>query len=402
MKDTVTDEVRDPVLEEIRAIKRQKLADLAEIEQIEREQLAEHNHGRENPLWLDFSDLFDAALTLGQQFSTGFPTIDRFTDGGLARSTVCTIQGKPGIGKTLVATQIARALGKHCAVAALFADEGLTGARIRLGQQLGLERLRMRRPDELAKAQACRALKDQSLFWKFLQPRSTNSTVEFMAQDFDRIAPPELPRVWLIDSAQVVKSEAASKEGRRVQISDVVWRIRALADQYKAIALLVSQVNRGSYSKKNPEERVEDLAAGSETSAIEYASELILHIDGDPKTKIEIRCPKNRYTGETFSSWCLCDMPSATFHELDKTQTDADDLAAADSIRTKKITEIAKRMEAILASNPALTNRQWKEIYGPITNQLWFDARALLEKELRVFYDGKTGTTVRWYVGTQP
>lgn len=319
------DEVHDPALTEIRNTRQDLARRLHEAEEIEREYLG--NAGR-SPLWLEFSDLFDAALTLGEQYPTGFPTVDQFTDGGLARATVCTIQGKPGIGKTLVATQIARALGKRCAVAALFADEGLTGARIRIGQQLGLERKRMRRPDDVAKAAACKALKDQAIFWRFLQPRSKNSTVEFMAQDFERIAPEGLPRVWLIDSAQVVKSERGSKEGKRVQVSDVVWRVRELADEYKAIALLVSQVNRGSYAKKNKDERTEDLAAGSESSAIEYASELILHVDGDPKDKIEIRCPKNRYTGQPFSAWCSVDFPTATYHEIDAVAVETEATAA--------------------------------------------------------------------------
>lgn len=314
-------DVHDPTLDSLRTTKLDLARRLHEAEEIEREYLG--NAGR-SPLWLEFGDLFDAALTLGEQYPTGFPTIDQFTDGGLARKTVCTIQGKPGIGKTLVATQIARALGKHCAVAALFADEGLTGARIRIGQQLGLERKWMRRPDEVAKATACKALKGQAVFWRFLQPRSKNSTVEFMAQDFDRIAPKDLPRVWLIDSAQVVKCETQGQKQRREAVSEVVWRVRDLADEYGAIALLVSQVNRGAYAKKNKDERTEDIAAGSETSAIEYASELILHVDGDPKDKIEIRAPKNRYTGETFSAWCSVDFPTATYHEIDPLTVEAE------------------------------------------------------------------------------
>lgn len=339
------DDAEDPTLALIRQTRAELRAKDLQLEE------AEHAHlgaSGAAPLWLDFSDLFDAALTLGEQYPTGFPTIDQFTDGGLARGTVCTIQGKPGIGKTLVATQIARNLGRRCAVAALYADEGLTGARIRLGQQLGLERRRMRRPDDVAKAAACKALKDQTLFWRFLQPRSKMSTVEYMAREFDRIAPEGLPRVWLIDSAQVVKSETSSKEGRRVQVSDVVWRVRDLADEYKAIAILVSQVNRGSYSKKNKDERVDDLAAGSESSAIEYSSELILHVDGDPKDKIEIRGAKNRYTGETFSAWCTVDFPSATYREIDAVSVEAETNAATDE-RKRAIEE---RIDALLKAAP--------------------------------------------------
>jgi len=318
----------------MRAIKADLANRLHKAEEIEREYLG--NVGA-SPLWLDFGDLFDAALTTGEQYPTGFPTIDKATDGGLARATVCIIQGKPGIGKTLVATQIARHLGRNCAVAALFADEGLTGARIRLGQQLGLERKRMRRPDDVARSAACKALKDQAVFWRFLQPRSRNSTVEFMARDFERIAPAGLTRVWLIDSAQVVKSEVTGQKDRRLAVSDLIWRVRELADEYNAIALLVSQVNRGSYGSKDKEKRTEDLAAGSESNAIEYAAELILHIDGNPKEKVEIRAPKNRYTGEQFSAWCSVDFATATFREID--------LATVESEEAAVVTDRKKAME---------------------------------------------------------
>jgi len=269
-------------------------------------------------LWLEYRDLFDAALAMGEQYPSGFPTVDKFTDGGLARGTLTVIQGKPGAGKTLVATQIARALSPRCAVAALFADEGLAGARIRIGQQLGLERRRMRRPDEMAREDASRAMSSQAAFWRFLQPRSARATVETLAEEFDRMAPVGLPRVWLLDSAQVLRSEASAKQAdRRLRVSDLIWRVRELADRYNAIALLVSQVGRGAYASKDKEKRTEDIAAGLETSAIEYAAELILHIDGNPKQQVEIRCAKNRYTGDLFQIPCRCDFPTATFHELD-------------------------------------------------------------------------------------
>jgi hypothetical protein len=156
-------------------------------------------------------------------------------------------------------------------------------------------------------------------FWRFLQPRSTRATIETLAAEFDRMAPEGLPRVWLLDSAQVIKAEGSAKQGdRRLRVSDLIWRTDELAEQYGAIALLVSQVGRGAYASKDKEKRTEDLAAGLETSAIEYAAELTLHIDGNPKKTVEIRCAKNRYTGELFSVPCRCDFPTATFHELDQ------------------------------------------------------------------------------------
>jgi replicative DNA helicase len=389
----------DPELEEIRRLKLKHQDAVRQLEQQEQEQLGARGK-TPAAAWLEFSDLFDHALALGEQYGTGFPTVDRYTDGGLPRATICTIQGKPGIGKTLVATQIARALGKHCAVACLFADEGLTGARIRIGQQLGLERTRMRRPDDVATKAATRALAESTKFFRFLQPRTATSTIEFLAEDFDRIAPPELPRVWLIDSAQVVKSERSSTEGRRIQVSDVVWRVRELADKYQAIALLVSQVNRGAYSSRDKTKRVDDLAAGAESSAIEYASELILHVDGDPKKKIEIRAPKNRLGyGETFQFACSCDFPSATFHELDAATVEEAERVELEKKRGLDTDAQAKIMLDVIKRNPGLTTGAWEEASGKTRRQVRLDARAKLQADGKVFFEGTKGKSLVWYAG---
>lgn len=267
-------------------------------------------------LWLSYGDIFSAALAVGEQYPTGFPTLDRCTEGGLAKSTVTVIQGRPGIGKTLVAQQIALHMASTCAVAGLFQDEGLAGARIRLGQQLGLERRLMRRPTPESSAAAVAALEKRALFWRFLKPTDVRSTVELFAAEFDAMAPKDLPRVWILDSVQVLRSENVAAKDRRVAVSDLVWRVKDLAEKYQAVALLVSQVGRGSYRSQNEDDHVNDLAAGTETSAIEYAAQLILHIAGDPKTIVKIRCPKNRYTGDTFQISCHVDFPTATYHEI--------------------------------------------------------------------------------------
>jgi hypothetical protein len=306
-------------------------------------------------LWLEYRDLFDAALTMGEQYPTGFPTLDKMTDGGLARGTVTIIQGKPGVGKTLVATQIARALAPRCAVACLFADEGLAGARVRIGQQLGLDRRRMRRPDDLAREEASRAMTSHAAFWRFMQPRSTRSTIETLAEEFDRMAPPGLPRVWLLDSAQVIKAEGSTKQAdRRLRVSDLMWRTDELSERFGAIALLVSQVGRGSYASKDKEKRTEDLAAGLETSAIEYVAELTLHIDGNPKKTVEIRVAKNRYTGDLGTVPCRVDFQTATFHELDVQSIEIDKETAQES----EVHEAKKAVLEALNLAEGLSGRQ--------------------------------------------
>jgi len=169
------------------------------------------------------------------------------------------------------------------------------------------------------------------------------------------MAPEGLPRVWLIDSAQVARSE--STDGRadmRQSISGLLWRVRDLATEYGAIALVVSQVSRASYASKDKEKRVDDLAAGAETRAVEQVAELLLHIDGNPKKTVEIRCAKNRYTGELFTIPCRVDFPTATFHELDVQSIEIDKEATQES----EVHEAKKAVLAALNLAEGLSGRQ--------------------------------------------
>jgi replicative DNA helicase len=166
-----------------------------------------------------------------------------------------------------------------------------------------------------------------------------------MFEEFNKMAPHGLQRVFLVDSAQVVRSSKVTpRQDRRQAISTLLVELRELALRYRAIVIVVSQVGRGSYRSKNEDERVDPLAAGLETSAIEFMADLILHLEGNPTKEnpgVKLKCPKNRLSADgQFNVPLVMDFPRARFLEADIAQMEADDAIARDTVLRKIAEEI--------------------------------------------------------------
>ena len=346
------EERSDPLLEQIRKQKAVFAAKLHEVEALEREQLGANGMG--SP-WLELGAILEARRSVSHRHSTGLPSLDAKIEGGLYAGTLTVVQGKPGIGKTMLGTQIALELGKRCAVGALYADEGITGAAVRIGQQLGIPRADLMAGRCLEQAQL--ALDGTRPFFRFLDPSREESTVEFLFKDFDATAPAGLQRVILLDSAQVVRSEKVSpRQDVRQAVSTLLKQTRAMALRYRAIAIVISQVNRASYRSKNEEDRVDPLAAGLESSGIEFMAELILHLDGKPTPAdpaVTLRAPKNRMSAEgTFDLPLMMDFPRARFLEADVPSLTAEENLARDAKWLQAVSRAKERVLKELKKNP--------------------------------------------------
>jgi RecA/RadA recombinase len=336
------DEPSDPVLAEIRAKITSRTRDLEELHELEREQLGAGGAVS----WLELGSVLEARHNVGQRFSTGLPSLDAKLEGGLYAGTLTIVQGKPGIGKTMLATQIALHMTDKCAVAVLYADEGMQGAAVRIGQQMGVPRESLMNGEGVNLA---RTAIEKAPFFRFLDPSRPESTVEFMFEEFHKMAPQGLQRVYLVDSAQVVRSSKVTpRQDRRQAISTLLVELRELALRYRAIVLVVSQVGRGSYRSKNEDERVDPLAAGLETSAIEFMADLILHLDGKPTKEdpnVKLRCPKNRLSAEgSFELPLVMDFARARLLEADIAQIEADQAI----VRDNELRKIAEEIRALL------------------------------------------------------
>lgn len=297
--------------------------------------------------WMDYAGALALLGNPGDRYPTGLPALDEKLEGGLLRGRLIVFQGKPGIGKTMLATQVALELGKKCAVAAFFADEGIEGAAVRMGQQLGVARDRMIAGD--GRQEAAEILTGTHPFFRLLNPALDTSTLEFAYESFDELAPKELTRVFLLDSAQVIRAAGSDEAQRRDAVRALMVAARDLTLKYQAITLMVSQVSRGAYRSKKEDERIDPLAAGLESSGIEFMADAIFHLDGNPtKTEpaVKLRCPKNRLSmNGTFSIDLIMDFPRARFLETDMAVLEHDKAVAHGREMDAKLVPVLRELD---------------------------------------------------------
>jgi hypothetical protein len=134
--------------------------------------------------------------------------------------------------------------------------------------------------------------------------------------------------------------------------------LKGVAESIPAVVLAVSKVNRGSYRSRKFSENTSELAAGAESSEIEYASRLLIHLDGGGGEPVMARVAKNSLTGLTLTFALRLDPATKTFSEAD-----AAAIARAGDERQQRASEarvgrIAEEVTALLAKHGALNVRE--------------------------------------------
>jgi archaellum biogenesis ATPase FlaH len=301
--------------------------------------------------WMTAEEAYESAGATGPRFDLGFPAMDKSLEGGIYAGTITTCQGKPGIGKTMYLTQAALHMAETCAVACLFADEGVRGALITLGQQMGVPRNDLIARDPAAIKSAIDALNDKRPFFRLIKPSHPRAAIESFFEDFFRLAPPGMQRVALIDSGQRVRlKDTKNREGQFEAIGRRFETIRDISVNNSVISLVVSQVNRGQYRKQDDLD--DPLAGGYGSAAIEFASELLLNLDGNPTKaapRVRLRAVKNRISAEgTFEIPLMMDYPRKAFIEIDPIAVEGE----IDAEKLKKNRHIDDEIDKLLQAWP--------------------------------------------------
>lgn len=299
----------------------------------------------ENRLWPSPLSALKRVQNRGDRLSTGFPTIDENFGGGPFPGSVLVIQGKPFSGKTLLATQMSLHMARTAAVGCLFADEGLPGAVIRMGQQMGCDKELLESGDE-----GTLRLFEEGLAFRevhLMEPEEKESTLETFVEQFMHRATPTRCPVWLLDSIQTIRCrdvKAGMGETERVML--VVGETRRLAQKYGAVAKLISRMSRAGYRSKKDEENIDPMAAGRSSGDIEYGTEAIISLHGDAEERLELRCVKNRFGVHKarFTLGLSLDFARASLHEL------AGDVGAVREIEidAKRLARITKAKDRVL------------------------------------------------------
>jgi KaiC/GvpD/RAD55 family RecA-like ATPase len=352
-------------------------------------------------LFLSYGEVMRLRAGTGPRFPTGFSKIDQRLDGGLFAGNFVVIQGPPGGGKSMLATQLSLHLAPACAVAVYFSDEGNASAAVTIAQQLGQRRTEILRNDPGAVAEAVARI-DALPFYRIVDHFHRAATLEQIVVELDAFAPPGLQRVLLLDSAQTLRlAGMIQRESPVERVQRASRTVFELTRKYALITFLVTRINRASFGKKNEADLTDPIAAAW-GGGMEWDVDLMLHLENkgtelNPKVRAQI--PKNRISGWTGPTPLVLDWARKRFLEEDEVESDSDILA-------KNEAAVAAAMPIVEGIIRARDGVSWNDV----RKDAHLSSETLREARVRLLQTGKIHSKRRagrgggelWYLGPSP
>jgi replicative DNA helicase len=259
------------------------------------------------------ASLVDQLAPRGARLTTGLRTLDAAHRGGFLPGRFVVVGGAPGAGKTSLAVALAVKWALEGAqVSVLAADEPAIGLLVRVGQILGLDRRALEDGDAEAR-EALRAAVADVPGLTILDADDASTTIEAAAAT---LRPERGPSVLVVDSLQMARAAgSAEAETPRARVEAVLCACKATTRRGITV-VATSELARGAYRSRDAAERTDDLAAGKESGAIEYAagSLLVLRSVPDANGQIDVTIPKNR-GGDKTPFRLAMNFERATLHE---------------------------------------------------------------------------------------
>lgn len=269
--------------------------------------------------------LVDSILAVGAvgvRMSTGLPTLDECTRGGVPFGKVVFVLGAPGSSKTNFVTWLGDAWERTgAAVLFVAADESRDMIVTRFGQLDGFDRSRLECDDDGGRrAFAARAGKR---CLDVVDPDEDRLSLEGAHAGLVAMAG-ERARVLIVDSLQTVRCDAAARfETKREQIDAIVDTLKGFSKS-GTLVIAISEMSRAGYRSTKEADNVSALAAGAESRSIEYGAQLVLGLRParNETGVIDIEVAKNRLgSGKPFLRMRL-DFDTLRFVEIDKPDAD--------------------------------------------------------------------------------
>jgi len=211
---------------------------------------------------------------------TGFKDFDNLT-AGLQPSDLIVIAGRPSMGKTALALNIAyntaEQTGKGVAVFSLEMSKMQLGMRLLgSGAQIDARKLRtgfLRDEDWLKLTEAANHLSELSLF---IDDTSWLSVLEMKAKCRRLVRKCDLTLI-IVDYLQLIQGRR-SAESRQLEISGISGALKGLAKDLNVPVLAISQLNRKVEDRPNKRPQLSDLR---ESGAIEQDADVIAFVYRD-------------------------------------------------------------------------------------------------------------------------
>ena len=260
------------------------------------------------PQYRFVGDMIDDVLTRVVESTTFIESPWMFLNraiGGFRPGAVYVVAARPGVGKTVIAAQIATALADHGSVA----FSSLEMSALELVQRFISERAMVN----------VRALKNNDLserdFQSILNRREILEKLNIAIDDRTNISPADV-RAFVrglskkhpvsgvvVDYLQLMSSTSSFE--RYQQVTEFSRQMKILAKDFGVPVILLSQLNRESEKRSDGIPKIADLR---ESGAIEQDADVVMLLrrEGDePNERMIIDVAKNRHgmTGEVELDW---------------------------------------------------------------------------------------------------
>lgn len=296
------------------------------------------------------ADLMRQARSVSERVPTGIASLDRMTRGGPTRETMTVILGGPGSGKTTFSVSMLYDMVLEGACAVILAcDEGKAGLLTRIGQRAGWSREDQEQDGEagVRAREACAdKLEELGFNDRLLLLDGDELTLEQAAKVARKHFGPDAVVIFLLDSLQTVRCEAGMEAASpRERVNATLETLKHIA-RSGFVVITISEQNRGAY-RGGPDGKINTLASGKESGAIEYGASLMLALEPvkDEPGFVDVECPKNRLGPEKASFRLRIDFETAHVTEVRKPDEEAVQ-AAKDSERHAAIKAAVRRVFA--------------------------------------------------------
>ncbi len=261
----------------------------------------------------------------GERLETGIRPLDECSRGGFARGRVYTFLGPPGKGKTALLTQLCRTFAARykALVIGLFCDEGSWQAAVMMAEGLGFDRDRLE--DAYGEIRPAVAEKTATLDIRLPHPDDPDTVLDSIDRWLEGVDPKRLI-VFATDSVQTVRlCKGAQPESRKERVAANMSKLKAISRRHNAVVLDAAKANRASWKNKKPSDNTDPLAGGLDDSSIEYDSDALFFLSGDPAEKVFLTVCKNRPGDGTRPTIALgFNRDRATFAAIDATAAEAE------------------------------------------------------------------------------
>lgn len=315
-----------------------------------RKDLAEYL-GEQERLGYSLTEVIQRQVGMGERFPTGLPTLDERTGGGIPRGRMVMLVGKPGVGKTSLASQFVINMARHrrVAVLALFADSGMDDAAITMAQQLGVPRESALSGEPDAVSAVTR--ETFGMVIQLVDPDQPYD-IEDVAARFVAGVPDDVAPVLLLDSVQVLRCPDPRAKTVYERVTAISNTVKAVTSRHRLVTILVSQSNRASYANATIAKDADPLAAGAGGGALEFMPDVHLFLDGKKGGPIKLHCAKSRIGPAGWDVELALDFDRHRHVEIDAVAAESQRQAEQDAELAKVLQAAKENCLRVAGRNP--------------------------------------------------